>query len=387
MTDSISSGAHHRAAAHPRSAWVIRIGAIGWFVGILAFLLALPVLWQATPWSILAVIALAALLALLLAWLLQLVLKPRHPFRPLWIKCAVALTFLLSAIVAAPFYYFSAITQLRPSLVPQATLTNGQKTIIFQGMEHIGMEPFYKSVVYDLEDALSKGYVFYFEGVKPSTPPDEVWLDTLVSGGQDLDAFYKGFSQLCGLHFQNDYFQLVARDALVHPDMHVNADVSTHDMRVEYDRLMASDAAFATAIKARRADSQDTASLSKAIDYLTHGTEGQKDLAGVLCRGILSGSGFGGDSKAKPDPLDRVILDYRNRELTAQLLAEPRHHIYVTYGSAHLPGVLALLRKSDPKWRVASLKWMRTIDAPESYERTLPGVSDLISTPKGADRP
>ena len=36
--------------------------------------------------------------------------------------------------------------QADPPLLPQATLTNGQKTVVFQGMIHVGMESFYKSV-------------------------------------------------------------------------------------------------------------------------------------------------------------------------------------------------------------------------------------------------
>ena len=67
--------------------------------------------------------------------------------------------------------------------MPQITMTNGQKTIIFQGMQHVATEGFYKSVVYDLENSLSQDYVFLYEGVKPSTPEIDKWFETLITGG------------------------------------------------------------------------------------------------------------------------------------------------------------------------------------------------------------
>lgn len=48
--------------------------------------------------------------------------------------------------------------------MPQATLSNGSKTVVFQGMVHVGSEPFYKTVVCDIEQALSDGFVIFYEG-------------------------------------------------------------------------------------------------------------------------------------------------------------------------------------------------------------------------------
>ncbi|WP_293985639.1 hypothetical protein [Sphingobium sp.] len=67
--------------------------------------------------------------------------------------------------------------------------------------------------------------------------------------------------------------------------------------------------------------------------------------------------------------MDNLILAYRNRVLANALLAEPRRRIYVTYGAAHLPGVFALLQKADPRWKIQTLKWSRTID----YQENLSG--------------
>jgi pheromone shutdown protein TraB len=76
-----------------------------------------------------------------------------------------------------------------------------------------------------------------------------------------------------------------------------------------------------------------------------------------------SGQGGGGD-------LDPVVLDFRNRHLARQLLDDKRPKIYVTYGAAHLPGVMEIMQR-EPGWKVESVKWMRTISAPEHLEGRL----------------
>lgn len=361
-----------------RSRWSIRLAAIGWFVAGLGFLLALPILLQATGWALPVVVLLAALLALPFAWLFRKLLKSERSFTHAWLKWAIALLCLLAALLAAPIYYLAAVTQVRPALVPQVTLTNGDKTIVFQGMQHVGTERFYKSVVYDLEDALSRGNVLYYEGVRPSTPEADAWLNQTVTGGRDLGDAYRAIGGLCGLQFQNDYFQLLGRDAQVHPASHVVADVSTLDMKQEFDRLMAYDPAFAKAMTARpKTDSSSPGTMESAIRFLKHGTDGQRAIAGILCRGFMTLSLSRSAAAQSHDPLDRVLLDFRNRQLAARLLAEPQRHIYLTYGAMHLAGLFALLRKSDPKWHVASVKWMRTIDAPETYVHRLPGFDAM----------
>lgn len=353
--------------------WGIRLGAILWFVAGLGFLLALPILVQATGWALPAVALLAALIALPLAWLFRKLLRSRRTLLQSWIGWAVALFFLLSILLAAPIYYLAAVTQMRPALVPQVTLTNGHKTIVFQGMQHVGIERFYKSVVYDLEDALSRGYVLYYEGVRPATPEADAWLDRTVTGGRDLSETYRALGDLCGLQFQNDYFQLLGRDAQVHPASHIVADVSTFDLKREYDRLMATDPGFSKAMAARpKSDAASPDRMEAAIRFLRQGTEGQRAIAGILCRGFMTLSLTRANGPPSGDPLDRVLIDFRNRQLAARLIAEPRPRVYLTYGAMHLPGLFALLRKNNPQWHVASVKWMRTIDAPEDHDGQMP---------------
>ena len=47
---------------------------------------------------------------------------------------------------------------------------------------------------------------------------------------------------------------------------------------------------------------------------------------------------------------DKLILEFRDENLVKRIIEDPSDKIYITYGAAHLPGVVAKLKNSDPKW-------------------------------------
>ncbi|OEO31685.1 hypothetical protein VW23_015045 [Devosia insulae DS-56] len=257
------------------------------------------------------------------------------------------------------------LTSLKPLTVPQATLSNGTKTVVFQGMMHVGSEPFYKGVVYDLEKALSDGYVIYYEGVRGS-PDGDKWFNDTLAGGGDLSANYKTLSDVCGLKFQLDYFQLLQADMAARPERHVAADVSTADMMHEYERLVAADPGLAAQVQPAKAEAAaktgSSEGLSSVINLLDGGTPDQKRIAGYACRGFLTWT-LG--RPETPSPLDPVILDYRNRALADRIAKDTHQLIYITYGAGHLPGLLKDLQAIDPAWEIKSVKWQRVVEAPD----------------------
>lgn len=352
-----------------------RISTILWFLLGLGWLLALPVLLGVGVWVPLAILALAAVLALPIAaiWRLWLDRRSGKPFARRWLSTGLALLFVLSILAASPIYYLSALVAARPLVAPQAVLSNGKKTIIFQGMAHVGSETFYKTVVYDLQHALSEGYVAYYEGVMPD-PAGDVWFANTLAGGGDLTSEYKDLGKVCGLAFQGAYFQLLTEDIRTHPERHVAADVTTLQLKQEYDRLAARDAAFATRIeKAASAKQNEADSADLVGGFLKWSQDGDgrhSALGGIVCRGLM-------DLVLTPNPdkpsgdLDPLILDYRNRMLVDRILADPRPKIYVNYGAGHLPGVLTQLQRADPAWKVVSIKWMRVIESPEDLHGRL----------------
>jgi hypothetical protein len=272
----------------PGLLWGIRISSILWFLGCIIFLLGLPIVLQASPLILVGIVLVAGIIAGLLAGLVARVRGGRVRHR--WAKGIVAGTFVLTALAASPVYYAATFTQFSPAMVPQAVLSNGQKKIVFHGMQHVGTEVFFKTVVYDLEDALSRGSVAYYEGVRPSTPADDAWFASTITGGADLSAAYRDLSEVCGLHFQGDYFGLLGRDVREHPAAHVVADVDTAQLHTDYNRLMVADAAFARAMRLREVESKPdgTNGLERLVDFLRKGTPGQREIGATLCRGYMT---------------------------------------------------------------------------------------------------
>lgn len=351
--------------------WLIRLSAILWFLLLVGMLLSLPILFDVGWWAVLGLAVLAGILALPVAWGLRRLFSRQRSqsWRASMLKTALATFALLSILAAAPIYFLAFNAALRPVTVPLATLSNGKKTVVFQGMMHIGTESFYKGVVYDLERALTEGYVLFYEGVQPD-PSADAWFSQTLAGGGDLSANYTALGKACGLDFQLNYFTLLDVDKAAHPERHVTADVTTGDMKREYERLVRADPAFAA--YARSADvKKDEASgsnIAKALAWLDRATPGQQVLIGTACRGVLNIVTANDDES---DPINKVVLDYRNRELAARIAQSPANKIYVTYGAGHLPGLLRELKASDPAWGIKSLKWERTIDTPETLSGRL----------------
>lgn len=352
---------------------------IAWFVLVVLFLISLPVVlvWPGSFFAGLMVLSLLLALPVLGLWWLMCRKNPRFKPLPQYLKISFATLMIVATLISLPVYYFSFEVDSRPSAIPQVTLSNGTKTVVFQGMVHVGSETFYKSVVYDLEKALSEGYTLFYEGVQPSPGEGDAWFSENLAGGGDLSDNYKMLSSVCGLQFQLDYFSLLTVDMKVHPERHVTADVTTLEMKREYDRLVKTNPAFAAAVQKKPAAKTDAAKSddSDPLDFLTayarDGSRDQKNILGILCRGLIN-ENIG--AMSSDGPLEPVILDFRNRNLAQKIITHPSKKIYITYGAAHLPGVIALLKEKDPKWKVVSTKWMRAVGTPEHLTGTLPPI-------------
>lgn len=120
-------------------------------------------------WMIVSVVGVGVFLGALL-FLPRWQAKRRDPVYSMPRSFAV---FVLGGVLAAtglvsrPIYYLAFWVQSGPTAVPLVTVSNGRKTLVFQGMQHVGSEDFYKSVVFDLEKALTDGYALFYEGVQP----------------------------------------------------------------------------------------------------------------------------------------------------------------------------------------------------------------------------
>lgn len=212
----------------------------------------------------------------------------------------------------------------------------------------------------------------FTKGVQPSRDGDQ-WFSEVLAGGGDLSSNYKTLADMCGLRFQLDYFALLSADMAARPERHVAADVTTADMKREFERLSAADPDFAARAKAATTGGEASGSgpggLSSLIGVLDQSTDDPRRLAGYACRGIFTW--LLSPQNRPSGPFDPVIRTYRNAALADRIIAEPHAQTYVTYGAAHLPGLLEDLRAEDPRWTIVSVKWLRAISQPDDLHGQL----------------
>lgn len=354
--------------------WGERLKGAFWLALALFALAGLMVVGQLPAWIIGAVLGAGVLLGALL-WLPRWWLARRRPGyaagRSL-AAFALAGALLSLGLVSLPVWALAFWVQSGPTAVPLATLSNGQKTVVFQGMQHVGSEDFYKAVVFDLEQALADGYTLFYEGVMPvdGRPDLSDWFNQTLRGSkQDLSAGYKQMAGQCGLSFQLEYFDAIKADMAIHPSRHLTADANFLEMKTEYDRLLREDSGFAAAMAARAAKAEVPQSdgadpFTLFLGIVQGATPAQKRLAGIVCRGVL-GMAVSGALGAQNDPTQRVILDFRNRTLARFVDESTADKIYITYGAAHFPGFVAELQKRDPKFVVRSVKGVRPMTLPD----------------------
>jgi hypothetical protein len=349
----------------------IRLGAVFWFALLLFGGLGFAVVGS-FPWWMIALVAVAGTALGAIVFFPRWLVRRRdtdYGAKRSFLKHAFGGVLAAAGIAALPFYYLAHWVESGPNALPLATLSNGQKTVVFQGMQHVASEHFYKSVVFDLEKALTEGYALFYEGVQsvPGRPDLDDWFNkTLTGNDKDLNAAYQKLAESCGLTFQLTYFEPLLADKAVHPSRHVVADVSYLDMKNEFDRLMRENPAFAAAVAQRSATARQSADqdpLMQVIGAIGSATREQKRLIGILCRGVM------GMTTSKPglnsDPMEPVILDFRNRALARVVADSKAEKIYITYGAAHFPGFVAELQKLDPRFRVQTLKGVRPMTLPD----------------------
>lgn len=79
--------------------------------------------------------------------------------------------------------------QWAPATLPRVTISNGDKTVIFQSMMHIASPAFYSDIRADMQRLIGQDYVFFYEGVRPGTTENLEKLGTLMGTSVSSDMY------------------------------------------------------------------------------------------------------------------------------------------------------------------------------------------------------
>jgi hypothetical protein len=340
----------------------LRLKTLGWALVLILFLVGAPLLWAASPLFLAGTVFLGALAGLIGHMLWRAAGRSGARGRGMLIGAGLA-----TGLVAAPGWWLILQPALHPLAVPHVTLSDGKREVVFQGMVHVGSEAFYRSVVYDLVRAKDAGYVLFFEGVRPGTPEAANWLNAVTHSGGDLNGQYAKIGAVCGLTFQGNFLSFVERGQTTDPEHLVTADVSETEMYEEWRRLVAADPSLADTLP-EEAKTGNMVDVPRLLQLAAGLKDSQKVLLAAACRGAFS---MILDRAESPDALNGVILDFRNRRLADRIVAMPAADIYITYGSAHFPGLFRELHRRNADWQIMGTSWSTAILPPEDAAGSL----------------
>ncbi len=111
---------------------------------------------------------------------------------------------LIGLLWLSPWLLFGTIHVTNiyaPATLPRITISNGDKTVVFQSMMHIASPEFYTAVKKDMQKLSHDDYVFFYEGVKAGSPESLKKLSQFM--GTDVSPeMYDILAEVAGLTFQ-----------------------------------------------------------------------------------------------------------------------------------------------------------------------------------------
>lgn len=251
-------------------------------------------------------------------------------------------------IVFGSFIYYQ--NNISPAMMPQYTITNGEQTIIFQTMSHIGSQKFYDTVQRDIQSYKQQGYVLYFEGVGPGNEQNSKDFNTALWINFDTE-LYDNFSKLYGVVAQNN------EDFLnIENNLDYNIDINIDEIMDIYRKKTTSSSSWTKSSFMQSNELQDVNSL--ILEQLAWLNETQLKVIRYINQSLLNFMikqeklrNLIVERVANQD-LFSVILDQRNAHIVSEIQARWDKKIFILYGLMHFEWVFNLLKTQNPNWEI-----------------------------------
>ncbi|MDD3646129.1 MAG: hypothetical protein PHH06_01845 [Candidatus Gracilibacteria bacterium] len=265
----------------------------------------------------------------------------------------ISLSLVIIGLILTGFTYYQ--NEIEPAKMPEYTITNGDKTVIFQAMSHVGSEEFYQTIKENLIKAKQNGYVYFFEGVGPGTEENSQKFNKAIGIEFNKD-LYPNFSKLYGVNYQDNtiYYGLVN-------ELDFNVDVSIDYIMEEYEKLIATSTQKLN-IPDENAIPIDVS--SEIIKTLASLNDRELKVLVYINQAILNFIIKSNETKNliasnfTNQALFDIILHGRNEVLADAIINSEYNKIYVTYGLLHFEGVLKLLQVDDPDWKIVDTNYL-----------------------------
>jgi len=255
---------------------------------------------------------------------------------------------VVTSLLFGYIWYYQII--LNPLSLEQHSITNWEKTLVFQEMIHIWSENYYKSIAEELSDYKNKDYVYYFEWVRR-------WSQ------ENMDKF----NQALWIEFDQDlYKNLAATYWLIEQDkdMFLNL-VNNKDINVDQDinEIIQKYEALKIEKNIENISPNKPININKDIVTLLAELEGRelqllqfinKAMLTLLIKNEEALSAI--HENFWNQELLEIILAWRNITVADKIINSDDKLIFATYWALHYDWILELLQENDPNWKVIESK-------------------------------
>lgn len=249
--------------------------------------------------------------------------------------------------ILASFWYYQLI--YKPLIIEQITISNWDKTLVFQKMIHIAKSDYYKSIVQEIKQYKQDGYVYYFEWVKWWTQESENSFNKALWIEFDKD-LYGNLSKLYDLMPQdNSIFLNIINDKDYNIDMNIDTIISEYELLKQEQNITKE---YSSPIDINKEIINSLSQISDRqlkvlqlinLTFLTTLTKNEEFLESI-------------QNKFWNQLLFQVILDGRNQVIVDSIIESEDKNIFATYWALHFKWVLEWLQEQDKNWKVISTK-------------------------------
>lgn len=260
--------------------------------------------------------------------------------------------FLLS-IFFVWFVYFENI--IEPALLPEITISNWKKTVVFQAMAHIWSNSFYKEIRSNIRDYKKKWYVYFYEWVRSWSKENTDKFDKLMWLKFNKQT-YVNVSKLYNLRAQNneEFFK-------IENNLDFNADISIDDIINIYEKKY-------WAVTSSASNKEEPVEIGKIVQETVDSlTPNELKLMIQLNRAMMNVIMKNDNIRStimelsdKNDLFD-VILEDRNKNLVNKINESEYNKIYITYWLMHFEWIWSSLQRQDPNWKLVSVRYFKPI--------------------------
>lgn len=252
----------------------------------------------------------------------------------------VFLLIIILFVILWSFTYYN--NEINPANMPEYTISNWEKKVVFQAMSHIWTNEFYSSITSNLIKSKNEWFVYFYEWVKPWKPENLEKFNKAIWIKFDPE-LYENFSKLYWVwnQDQSKFIWLVN-------NLDFNIDLNMDQIIEEYEKNPSKNESTSLPMDANKEIVNSLAWLNqRELNVLVY-------LNQAILNFIIKSDGLKDaiTNNFSNKELFNVILGKRNEILAEWIIESEYNKIYTTYWLLHFKWVLELLQENDSNWKI-----------------------------------